>query len=347
MIVPEAITADVPETGQAAPFLLITIDTEGDNAWSRPRVTGTRNAEFVPRFQELCERHHLRPTWLTNHEMISSAVFRTFAADVIARDTAEIGMHLHAWDSPPLEPLTPDDRARQPYLIEYPPETMRLKIRALTRELEEALGVKMVSHRAGRWAFDERYAEMLLEEGYKVDSSVTPRVSWTDTAGGLEGSGGSDYTAFPEDAYWVDLSDVSRAGSSALLEVPMTILSLRSRAVRSVVDRLDHLDPTRHFVRRAANRLSPPLDWLRPTGRNGLRLERVARRVLKERRRYAQLMLHSSELMPAGSPTFRDSRAIEQMYADLEQLFERIGQHFRPATLSEFHDELVERRREE
>src|SRR5262249_23688548 len=153
--------------------------------------------------------------------------------------------------------------------------------------------------------------------------------------------GGSDYTAFPEDAYWVDLSDVSQAGSSALLEVPMTILSLRYRAVRSVVDHLDHLDPTQHFMRRAADRLSPPLDWLRPTGRNGRRLEGVARRVLKERRRYAQLMLHSSELMPGGSPTFRDSRAIEQMYADLEQLFERIAKHFRPATLSEFHDELV------
>ena len=52
--------------------------------------------------------------------------------------------------------------------------------------------------------------------------------------------------------------------------------------------------------------------------------------------------------MPGGSPTFRDSRAIEQMYADLEQLFERIAKHFRPATLSEFHDELVvERPREE
>ena len=35
-----------------APRLVITIDTEGDNAWARPRVATTRNAEYVPRFQE-------------------------------------------------------------------------------------------------------------------------------------------------------------------------------------------------------------------------------------------------------------------------------------------------------
>jgi hypothetical protein len=28
---------------------------------------------------------------------------------VIARGTAEVGMHLHAWNSPPTEPLTADD----------------------------------------------------------------------------------------------------------------------------------------------------------------------------------------------------------------------------------------------
>jgi hypothetical protein len=51
-------------------------------------------------------------------------------------------------------------------------------------------------------------------------------------------------------------------------------------------------------------------------------------------------MLHSSEFMPGGSPTFPDAPSNEALYSDLEALFERIQGHFRAATLSEFHDEL-------
>jgi hypothetical protein len=327
------------------PFFLITIDTEGDNVWRRPRTVTTRNAEFLERFQQLCERYGQRPTWLTNHEMIMSSTFRRFAADVIARGTAEIGMHLHAWDSPPLEPLTTDDASAHPYLIEYPASVMREKIHRLTATLEDSLGVKMVSHRAGRWAFDQRYAEMLLDEGYRVDCSVTPLVSWATTLGALTGRGGTDYTHFRHEPYWVDLDDISRPGTSRLLEVPVTIFSFRSglvdRLVR-VLDRLpNELARPRALARRVADRLSPPAVWLRPTGRNRRALLDLIERVIDERLPHAEFMLHSSELMPAGSPALPDAASIEALYADLEILFQRIQRQFRAATLSEFHDEMA------
>ncbi len=63
----------------AAPPLLITIDTEGDNQWGRPRSITTKNARFLPRFQELCSRHGLKPTYLTNYEMAVCPDFISFA----------------------------------------------------------------------------------------------------------------------------------------------------------------------------------------------------------------------------------------------------------------------------
>jgi peptidoglycan/xylan/chitin deacetylase (PgdA/CDA1 family) len=325
------------------PCFLITIDTEGDHLWSRPKTVTTRNAEFLERFQLLCERYDLRPTWLTNYEMISSPTYRRFAADVIARGTAEIGMHLHAWDSPPLEPLTADDTRSHPYLIEYPPRVMREKIHRLTVELEDALGVKMISHRAGRWAFDERYAEMLLDEGYRVDCSVTPLVSWANDPGVPMGRGGTDYTNFPHEPYWVDLDDISRPGSSPLLEVPVTILSFRPAYIRSLLRLTDRipLPPVHVFARRAANRLFPPATWLRPTGRNRHRLLEVIERVVAEQLPHAEFMLHSSELMPMGSPTFPTRASVEALYADLEILFGRVQHLFRAATLRQFYDEAA------
>ncbi len=60
---------------------------------------------------------------------------------------------------------------------------MREKVDYMTRLLEDTFQTKMVSHRAGRWAFDERYARLLVEYGYQVDCSVTPRVNWKTAKG--------------------------------------------------------------------------------------------------------------------------------------------------------------------
>src|SRR5258706_13087866 len=114
------------------PAFIITIDTEGDDLWARPREITSRNADFLPRFQSLCEKFLFKPVYLANYEMAMSDVFVEFARDVLARDAGEIGMHLHAWNSPPIVPLTSDDFGYQPYLLEYPDRVMKQKMRLLT-----------------------------------------------------------------------------------------------------------------------------------------------------------------------------------------------------------------------
>src|SRR5271170_3369343 len=99
------------------PAFLITIDTEGDNLWAKPKTILVENAKHIERFQRLAERYGLKPTYLTNWEMVESPVFRQLGRAALARKACEIGMHLHAWNSPPIEPLTPDDDRFHPYLI--------------------------------------------------------------------------------------------------------------------------------------------------------------------------------------------------------------------------------------
>ena len=93
----------------------------------------------------------------------------------------------------------------------------------MTDLLEDIFEITMISHRAGRWSFDERYARVLIEHGYKVDCSVTPHVSWQKTLGDPTQVGGTDYTSFPNEAYFLDLSDISKPGKQLLLEIPVTI----------------------------------------------------------------------------------------------------------------------------
>jgi hypothetical protein len=76
----------MPET----PFI-VTVDTEGDNLWEKPRAITTRNAALLPRFQRLCEKFRFKPVYLTNYEMAMSDVFVDFARDVVSRGAGEVG----------------------------------------------------------------------------------------------------------------------------------------------------------------------------------------------------------------------------------------------------------------
>lgn len=317
---------------KTAPAFLITIDTEGDDLWARPRAITTRNARHVQRFQRLCEAFGLRPTWLTNYEMARCPQFQAFGRDVVRRGVAEIGMHLHAWNSPPLVPLTPDDLTAQPFLTEYPPEVIDAKIGFMVRLLRERFEAEIVSHRGGRWALDATVAQALVRHGIRVDCSVTPDVRWERRATPQEGptlAAVVDYRGFPSQPYLMDLSQPRRAAPSPLLEVPMSV-------VPSALYR--HL-PRAYAVpllRRWCWAWQPTHHWLYPDGRNLDAMLGIVRQAVAQRWPHLEMVLHSSELMPAGSPTFANVRAIESLYADLQVLFRSVAPHFRGLTLSEF-----------
>ncbi|WP_437613305.1 polysaccharide deacetylase family protein [Erwinia sp. V71] len=314
------------------PVFIITIDTEGDNLWKNNDQILTENVRYLPRFQQLCEKYGFKPTWLTNYEMAVDPAYIEFASDVISRGQGEIGMHLHAWNNPPLHDLTGDDWRHKPYLIEYPDAILRDKVRNITGLLEDTFQVKMRSHRAGRWAFNGLYAQTLIELGYQVDCSVTPRVDWRNAPGSPQGNGGSNYKNFPVHAYFIDENDISRVGHSSLLEVPMTIQYKHSPLVNLLMQGVDRL---------RGKQRSPSVNWLRPKRGNLEQMKSVVEKTLQQGADYVEFMLHSSEFMPGGSPTFRDKAEIDRLYDDLEQLFAWLGERTQGVTLAEYYQGFV------
>lgn len=314
------------------PAFIITIDTEGDNLWGSPTEITSHNARFLPRFQELCEQYDFKPTYLTNYEMAIDPDYQRFAKDVLARGTGEVGMHLHAWNSPPLVALTKDDYRYTPYLIEYPAEVIRQKIDFMTKLLEDTFAIKMVSHRAGRWAFNEFYAEELRRHGYLVDCSVTPGVDWSRTMGNPQGVGGTNYRDFPRQAYFMAEDNIACPGNSTLLQVPMTIRPKYSPVVEILKTGINKL--------RGKNK-PRSMQWLRPRGGNSAEMIDVAETALSQGSDYVEFMLHSSEFMPGGSPTFKDEASIERLYQDLRKFFDHISKRCNGQTLSQYHDHFV------
>jgi hypothetical protein len=154
-------------------------------------------------------------------------------------------------------------------------------------------------------------------------------VNWSYTRGAPQGKGGTNYTDFPFKPYFIDPQDISRSGNSSLLEIPMSIQYKYSPLMNTFKQSLYRL---------RGKQKSPAVHWLRPSGGNLADMQRVVEMSLAEGNNYTEFMLHSSEFMPDGSPTFKNERDIEQLYADLEALFSWLAPRFVGQTLSEYHD---------
>ena len=68
---------------------IITIDTEGDNIWSRSIDVKVENAKYLIRFQNLCDKYGFKVTYLTNYEMAESKDFIKLGKSIINNNTGD------------------------------------------------------------------------------------------------------------------------------------------------------------------------------------------------------------------------------------------------------------------
>ncbi len=301
---------------------IITIDTEGDNLWrvrnsekALSRITN-KNGAYLERFQMLCEKYGFVPTYLTNYEMALSEPLQELAKEGLKNKKLEIGMHLHAFNSPPLYSLPDRQGGNKAYAGEYPMYILEQKIDYLTKLLEDTFQTPIKSHRGGRWYLDQKYVGLLAQKGYIADCTVTPGLSWRHTTGQTKNSRGTDYRLFPRGIY-----NISKDRESQMIEVPVTIKPNL------------HLEACLH-PRTCKQAIVHK--WFRPTGNNLEDMKAIVDWNQKTRQPYIEFMLHSSELMPGGSPTFGSERQIEKLYCDLEELFSYMKEDYKGIGLTEF-----------
>ena len=283
-------------------YFIITVDTEGDNLWAykKGQEVKTENSLFIPRFQELCEKYGFKPVWLTNYEMASDNRYVEYIKPKMEQGLCEVGIHVHAWNNPPLYELN-GKYSGNPFLIEYPFEIMKSKFKTTYDLIISKFGVAPVSHRAGRWVMNEEYFRLLEEFGIKIDCSYTPTVSWEKTQGETVISG-PDYRQVKRAPHYI----------GEVLEVPMTIRMTRRAMSGSWKHKLRVL-------------LQKGSIWLRPASASLEEMLWLCNLVNKEEHSdYLEFMVHSSELMPSGSPYFKDGKAIDNLYKNMEQLFSKI-----------------------
>ena len=295
-------------------YFIITVDTEGDNLWeyqTGDKIT-TKNAKYIPSFQRLCDQYGFKPVYLVNYEMLSSNIFVDNAKKWVKENKCEIGIHPHAWNNPPEYRLDAVYNGQQ-YLIEYPEIIMRQKFQVLYDLIKAKFNVAPISHRAGRWAMNDIYFNILYDFGIKVDCSVTPMISWEKSKGLT--CGGSNYIHANTRPHKIN----------NILEVPMTI-------------RKSHFAKNGTAKHKIKTLVLGSTIWLRPATNSLADMIGLIEKVDNEpENTYLEFMIHSSELMPGGSPYFRTAKEIDNLYYTMKYIFDFVSSKgYQGSTLKEY-----------
>ena len=201
---------------------------------------------------------------------------------------------------------------------------MEQKIAFLVDYISNTYGTHIHSHRAGRWTINDNYFELIAKYGVNVDCTVTPGIDWSHNVGSTPGSYGTDYSSFQDTPYGIN----TKYGS--IKEIPVTVKSSHHIFLPT------EMKP-KPWLKSFHNAIIGQMIWLRPNGRNLKQMIWLLKTIEKDSRYdYIMFMLHSSELMPGGSPTFRTEESIEKLYTDLDTLFKVACHSFEGSTISEY-----------
>lgn len=297
------------------PVVILLVDTEGDHWLPVPRDTSVENIHNLPRFQERCDRLGVPVTYLATYGVVSTPWAADILRELQASGHSEIGGHLHPWDTPPMQPVFD---SRHTMTKNLPEAVQRAKVAILTQRIEEEVGTKPVSFRAGRYGLGRETVKILIDLGYRFDCSVTPWMSWSDT------DDGPDFTGAPLSPYRLDGTTDPRepAIGGGLLEIPIS--SGYSRWP------FDKAHAAHHALRDG---------WLRPFRTAGLaarlgiltRLSlnpefnssrgmiRLARILVAHGVPHLSVSLHSPSLQAGLTPYSQSSADVERLYRTLDQ----------------------------
>lgn len=314
----------------------VTVDTEEEWDWGSgyPTAPGrVTNVRRLPAFQELCAAHGAAVVYFVNHAVLADPDGAAVVRDLAARPNVEVGLHVHPWNTPPLQP---GDRVpvRDSFLHNLQWPLARSKLETVLAAFDR-IGARPTSFRGGRYSTSAEVQDFLRDRGVRADASVVPYTTWAD-------DGAPDY----RDRAPAPVRRPPRAaGDPALWELPLTLgYTRRPFALWHRVVRAGEWGPARHL------RLVGLLDRLGVVRKAWLNLENPAypdpagfvRVVAAERPGFACATLHSSSLVPGGNPYVPAASDVERVLRATRAVLAAAARcpHFRPVTATAAADEL-------
>jgi hypothetical protein len=134
----------------------------------------------IARLQEIFDRFCVRPTYVVDYPVAAQREgwepLRQFADS----GRASIGAHLHPWVTPPFEE---ELSAHNSYQGNLNKELEFAKVETLTARIQQSFGIRPSVFKAGRYGLGPNTFAILSQLGYEVDLSPLPPVDFSDDTG--------------------------------------------------------------------------------------------------------------------------------------------------------------------
>jgi hypothetical protein len=311
-------------------YLVITVDVEEEGLFSGsyPRsASGVANVAELQRLEFIPRQFGFPLTLLMTYPVAQHPAAREVLVSWRKNYGAELGVHLHPWNTPPFRDLP---QAEPIPTAQLPADLLEAKLGTLVRCLTETFQQAPRSFRMGRFDWSPGLLQLLPRYGLRVDSSMVPLT--------CKGDAPQNFLA-PADPFWLDFP---ASPGLRLLEAPVTMVPVWARSA-----------PAWHRLARlfSGKMAEAVLSRFRSMGAAGIHPAwfprfsmRLAARLHRRRGgRVLTLFLHSSELMPGGSPDFPDAAAVNRLVAKLRDFLAWLVKQgpVTGLTLSGLHDLLA------
>ncbi|MBL4838994.1 MAG: hypothetical protein JKY34_15610, partial [Kordiimonadaceae bacterium] len=190
------------------PILTVVVDTEEEFNWNAPfsrANTGTKSATSQELAHEIFDPLGIVPAYVVDQAIVDSDVASDYFSGLKAAGRCEIGMHLHAWLTPPFDEDVCDYNSFQGNLR---PALEFTKMSNLKNAISQCFGEAPTIFKAGRYGVGPQTFDILKQLGFKIVCSVTPHTSYAEI-------GGPNFHGLPATPFWID-------EDSSLLGLPLT-----------------------------------------------------------------------------------------------------------------------------
>ncbi|WP_200911629.1 polysaccharide deacetylase family protein [Teredinibacter purpureus] len=320
----------IPKSRKPILFLL-SVDTEEEFNWDGvfpQQDCSIENIQCLPRFQAFCERLGIRPTYLVDYPVANDETASKTLKNIVAKNTSEVGAHLHPWCTPPLTVLNGE---RESHVVNLSPELVSEKLQHLTTTIKQNIGVTPTVFRTGRWGINGSVLKAIGKAGYVVDSSILPFYENSYFSC-------SDSINTP---YWPDESNTDVAGTQrTVFEIPVTAgFNRKPFRFWGRVHRLLELSPLRHLhlIGLAWQMKLLRKIYLSPELASSDDMLLLINAAINDGHDVVHMYLHSSSLL-AGQNSYAESKEdVDHIYQRIEQVISALTaeRDIRFCTLSE------------
>ena len=312
-------------------YLVVSLDVEEEGLFGgryARRGFSTRNTASLNTLETFCSMG-IRPTLFCAHSVLADPASCENLSMLRDRHHAEIGAHLHHWNTPPLtldgtDNTLPDTADRVPAAAVS--DTLFSAKLATLMEAGRALqGQSMTSFRMGRWDLHRSHWPLLAAAGILCDASVRPLHSAASSMLG------PDHFDAPGNPYWVT------TGQSKIFEVPLTVTPLLPQ-----LPALLRALPATLGARARANFKTWGALALLPVYHPLWAMCAVTRLYAARGGRVLSLTWHSSEMMPGCTPHLPDAAAVKNFTGKVGKWLNWLHRHYSVCclTMDELRHEL-------